>query len=164
MREKNTVAEQLLLGRGLDLGKLREKFAKGSSGESRFAFQPPVEKSTVQIHGSSRYADDIRARVNTCRAVNGYWDKKPWKPLDLVVRDGRLSFDVSLAADNNYFDLRPGGWTKETCAICAWELIESKETAHSIAYTNGRDWVCSECYEKFLSGPDYFTSSREDIT
>ena len=78
---------------------------------------------------------------------------------------GKLSFELSLAENREEFELKPGGHTKDLCLICDWELFESeKESEHGIAHTNGREWVCSECYEKFLQGPDFFATAYPEIT
>ena len=78
---------------------------------------------------------------------------------------GSLSFDLSLAADTANYELVKAGWKRDHCSICRWELFESKEdAAHGTGYTNGRDWLCTECYEKFLDHPDFFSSPYRDIT
>jgi hypothetical protein len=78
---------------------------------------------------------------------------------------GGVSFDLNLAGDNERFDLQRGGWEKGRCFVCEWELAESEtEPEHGVAFTNGRDWVCSECHEKFLQGPDYFATSHPELT
>jgi len=78
---------------------------------------------------------------------------------------GRLSFDLDLAANDRLFTLLQGGWTKDRCRICRWELFESKDQPeHGTGYTNGRDWVCNECNEKFLKGPDFFATAHPKIT
>ena len=72
---------------------------------------------------------------------------------------------MSLLTDSQNFTLNKGGWKTERCAICNWELSESEDKPeHGTAYTNGKDWVCSECYEKFLAGPDYFAYAQPEIT
>jgi uncharacterized protein with PIN domain len=82
-----------------------------------------------------------------------------------IDKTGRMSFDVRLAADTKNFNLKRGGWQRDRCAICRWELFEvDDKPEHGIAYTNGREWVCTECYEKFLSGPDFFASTHPEIT
>jgi hypothetical protein len=54
---------------------------------------------------------------------------------------------------------------KDNCLICRWELHESEDLPeHSVAFTNGRDWICMECYEKFLEGPDFFASANPAMT
>jgi hypothetical protein len=38
------------------------------------------------------------------------------------------------------------------------------EKARRTGYTNGHDWLCTECYTKFWERPDFFSSSYSDIT
>jgi Zn-finger protein len=54
---------------------------------------------------------------------------------------------------------------KDHCAICHRPLYQSKDDAeHGSGYTNGRDWVCTECYDKFWQRPDFIAGSFSDIT
>jgi hypothetical protein len=76
----------------------------------------------------------------------------------------RISFDLSLAKKPAEFQLVKGGWKKDHCAVCRWELCQSKDSEHSTGYTNGRDWLCCQCYEKFIARPDFFSSSHPEIT
>jgi len=168
LREQRCFAAELLRERGLRLDQLREEFSKESVA---YAGGRPVrsrvDEFTVTIHGTPRSADPIQERVRICRKVHWYWHKRPWKMQDTAIHraSGGVSFDLSLAADNENFDLQRGGWQKDRCFICEWVLFESAtEPEHSIAYTNGRDWVCSECHDKFLQGPDYFSTSHPELT
>ncbi|NOS72777.1 MAG: hypothetical protein HOP33_22985 [Verrucomicrobia bacterium] len=36
------------------------------------------------------------------------------------------------------------------CEICWWELFETNEDEHSLGYTDGYHWICSECFHKFI--------------
>jgi len=165
-RETGCFAAEILRERGLALDQLREQLAAavGAQADSLRAGRHMGDLA-VGIHGSPHSAESIRKRVQICRRVNWYWHQRPWKARDLAVHEnGEVSFDLSLATEEN-FDLQKGGWKNDRCAICRWELFESEtEPEHGIAYTNGRDWVCTECYEKFLSGPDFFASSHPEIT
>lgn len=98
---------------------------------------------------------------------NWHWRKQLWTPQATVVnrRTGSVSFDLSLAEGAGNFELVKAGWKTDHCAVCHWALFESKDDpSHGEGYTNGRDWVCTECYEKFWSRPDYFSSPYSDIT
>jgi hypothetical protein len=53
--------------------------------------------------------------------------------------------------DPEKFELVKGGWREDHCAICWWKLCESDSAEHSEGYTNGQDWLCTECYERFVS-------------
>lgn len=165
LREKGCFAAEILREQGISLEKLREHYAGISPQESS---APPRFRSAprVEIHGIAWNGRTISERVRILRQSNWYWQKRPWKARDLAIReDGRLSFDVSLAEDPKKFDLRRSGWKIDHCAICEWDLFESEnQPEHGTGYTNGRDWVCTECHDKFLSGPDYFTTAHPEIT
>ncbi len=125
-----------------------------------------VETRTVRIHNTEHDLEVIRAAVSRRRGMLWHWTQKTWQPRDIVVRrsDGRVSFDLSLAEDTANFQLVQNGWNHDVCSICGWKLYLANEPECSTGYTNGRIWVCTECYDKFLSGPDYFASSHTDIT
>jgi hypothetical protein len=55
------------------------------------------------------------------------------------------------------------GWKKDHCVVCRWELYEA-EDEHGTGYTNGRTWLCMECYERFVQRPDFFSSSQSEMT
>ena len=82
-------------------------------------------------------------------------------------RTGAISFELSLATeDPTTFEVIKRGWKKkDRCAVCRWELFESIEDAtHGTGYTNGREWLCSECYDKFWERPDFISGSYSDLT
>jgi len=174
LREKKHPAAQLLQQHGAELAKLRlavEKLPSPWPVPSTYSAlarrAQPVIRDTVEIHGTPRDFDSVRDAVSNCRAYSWHWQKKPWAARDMVVERARgsLSFDLSLAADTANYELIKAGWKKDHCSICRWELFESKEdAAHGTGYTNGRDWLCTECYEKFLDHPDFFSSPYRDIT
>ncbi|MGB8988997.1 MAG: Clp protease N-terminal domain-containing protein [Candidatus Sulfotelmatobacter sp.] len=121
----------------------------------------------ILIHGVPRSADRIHEAVQRCRLYNWHWDKRAWTHLDIVVgkKSGKISFDLRMAEDAENFELVNGGWKKDHCFICRWELFESQDDPdHGTGYTNGHDWVCTECYTKFWQRPDFFASSYSDIT
>jgi hypothetical protein len=89
-----------------------------------------------------------------------------WAPRDLAVQrsTGQISFDLSLAENTQQFDVAHKAWKYDLCAICRWRLHDSDDLEHCTGHTNGRDWVCSECYDKFLKGLDYFATAYQDLT
>lgn len=165
LREKGGLAAGMLESRGLEAAKLRGHFAKTlgqpSPDPPRLRGGPPIK-----IHGLAWHSETIRKRVRDLRTFNWHWHKTPWKARDMAVdSEGKISFDLALLEDKKNFTRSPGVWKKDRCAICGWELSESADNPeHRTAYTNGRDWVCTECYEKFLNGPDYFESAHSEIT
>jgi len=158
LREEKQPAAKLLQDRGARLAKLRLEISKlptpWPSGKIFPVRSPGNESETVEIRGERWNREYVREIVKTFRKFNWHWNQRAWKESDVVVRisDGSISRDLSLAADSTNFRLVVGGWTKDECLICRWELFRSEDnTEHGVGYTNGRDWLCTECYEKFLA-------------
>jgi hypothetical protein len=42
-----------------------------------------------------------------------------------------------------------GGWDHEHCALC-WRKISLHPGDQASGYTDGKDWLCASCYEKYL--------------
>lgn len=172
--EDQCFAAKLLRDCDADAANLRIKVSEARRLGERFHQEPVhgrVYRSssgeTVEIHGSSWNADYVREVFNRCRAYHWYWHKAAWRPRDIVIdpKTGRFSFDLSLAEDPANFTLVKGGWKKDHCVICRWELFESNDDLqHGAGYTNGREWLCAECYEKFLLHPNFFSSNYPEIT
>lgn len=138
-------------------------FHRASYRDLRFE---TLSADTVEIHGSRWNVDYVRDAVQLCRAYNWHWRLAAWKPRDVAIerKTGRVSFDLRLAADPEKFELVKEGWKKDHCFVCRWELFESEDNHHATGYTNGHDWLCTECYTKFWERPDFFSSSYSDIT
>ena len=43
----------------------------------------------------------------------------------------------------------PGGWDHAHCALC-WRKISLHPSDQSSGYTDGVEWLCTDCYEKYL--------------
>lgn len=177
--EENCFAAQLLREGGADGAKIRTYYAEPQAQPPKpWSFQRAsyrdlgfrtLSAETVEIHGSPWNVDYVRDAVQLCRAYNWHWHKATWTPRDVASerKSGRVSFDLSLASDSANFVLVKGGWKKDHCFICHWDLFETqneKDAAHGTGYTNGHDWLCTECYAKFWDRPDFFSSSYSEIT
>jgi ClpA/ClpB-like protein len=177
LRENQCFATDLLREAGLEAGSFRERIGNavqdvevmrraslllGARDRAR-AFLSRKD-STIRIHDHVCSTLFIQRRVKRCREIAWHWEKEKWRPRDVVKQkeSGHVSFDIALAENPN-FELVKNGWTRDLCAICVWILCASADGECPVGYTNGRQWVCSECYEKFLSGPDYF-DDYPDIT
>jgi hypothetical protein len=171
LRERGCFAAELLESFGLKLEEARTRAEvasaydaaeKALSSGHRVTVAPP---GTVLIHGMSVGLQYVALAIRRFHLHNWHWQKSAWKPRDICVnrKTGRISLDVSLAADAENFELLKGGWKKDHCAICRWELHESEDD-HGTGYTNGRDWICTECYDKFWDRPNFVSGSYSDLT
>ena len=174
--QENCLAAKLLVERGARIDDVRLRVAaaqlpaqrhKPGSSESFSHRRTYAAPDTVEIHGFRWNAEYIRSAVNRCREVSWHWQKSSWIRRDVAIHreSGRVSFDLSLVESSKDFDLVKGGWGKDHCAICHWELHESKDDSeHGTGHTNGLHWVCNECFGKFLERDDFFQSNFTDIT
>jgi len=172
LREENSLAAKLLEPFGVKLEQCRARVevmgayeaAEGvfSARDRGLAATPRV---IITIHGLPFKVDDVLGEVRRCRLHKWHWRKVSWKPRDCATerQTGKVSLDVTLAEDSANFEVIKGGWKKDHCTICCWELFESQDD-HGTGYTNGRDWLCLECYDKFWARPDFISGSYSDIT
>ncbi|HEX4426197.1 MAG TPA: Clp protease N-terminal domain-containing protein [Terriglobales bacterium] len=174
LQEGTGVAAQILKKHSVQISVLRLELAKRPiewwpSFENPAGHRPPsrIVMDTIKIHGASWNTEYILDAVTKCRQHSWLWTKSAWVARDIVIQrnSGAISFDLSLAKESSNFSLVRAGWKKDHCAICHWELFESTDSpGHGTGYTNGLSWLCTECYEKFLAKPDFFSSSYDDIT
>jgi hypothetical protein len=169
--EANSFAAALMREAGADVDRLRLQIAQlpdepwatqRSALKVRSPSRPPEEM--VEIHNSRLRADHVRDRVTYCHEYNWHWQKKAWVPKDVAVnrQTGRFTLNLDLASMSSEFELVKDGWKQDHCVICEWELFECSDPERGTGYTNGRDWLCSECYDKFVSGPGYSTKFNVD--
>ena len=82
-----------------------------------------------------------------------HWRLTPFQPSDAL----RTEFDGQSITRKREVDdatpsgagVIPGGWDHEHCALC-WREIALRPNADPWGYCDGRDWLCKECYEKFI--------------
>jgi hypothetical protein len=163
-------ASNLLRELGADVDKLRLRFERETRPSSSDSVCSAVDErlpaaNTLQIHGLQWNRDYILDGVKRCRKYDWHWRRSLWKPRDVVVhrKTGKLSLDLALAEDQDNFEVSKAGWKKDICAICAWELFESDDH-HGVGYTNGQQWVCLECYDRFWDRPDFISGTYSEIT
>lgn len=105
--------------------------------------------SKVVIHGDEWKRADIQEAVTYCRHQT--WHEASWTRRDaLVERSGTIREYIGQAYDPTKFKLVRRGWSHDHCEICWWRLCEEEGEQHSVGYTDGRDWICSECYHQFI--------------
>lgn len=170
---------KLLRDLGADLTELRARFEKEQqqANDSALENQTLIERvrseaaerlsssGPIEIHGLRWNRSYILDGVKRGKKYNWHWQKLVWKPRDVVLsrQTGKVSFDLTLVADTANFELVKGGWKKDHCCICAWELFES-EDHHGTGYSNGHQWICLECYDKFWEKPDFIAGAYGDLT
>lgn len=105
---------------------------------------------TVTIHGEPWNRAELAPKVEECRKRQ--WRKQRWMPRDaLVQREGGMTVPYWGQAYNPAeFELVRGGWKRNLCEICFWELCESTDLQHFMGYTEGRRWLCIECHDLFI--------------
>ncbi len=174
--EEDCFAASLLREGGADAASIRLQLATEAEKHSmpgiyeaiRTRSSGSLAGGAILIHGIARSADRIHESVQRCRIRNWHWARRAWTNADVVIekKTGKISFDLRLAEDAEHFELVKGGWKKDHCFICRWELYESPDDAdHGTGYTNGNHWVCTECYAKFWQRTDFFSSPHySDIT
>jgi hypothetical protein len=163
-------ASNLLRELGADVDKLRLRFERETRPSSSDSVCSAVDErlpaaNTLHIHGLQWNRDYILDGVKRCRKYDWHWRRSLWKPRDVVVhrKTGKLSLDLAFAEDQDNFEVSKAGWKKDICAICAWELFESDDH-HGVGYTNGQQWVCLECYDRFWDRPDFISGTYSEIT
>ena len=138
LREEGGFAAKLLRDAGTALSPLRHAVAS------------LPETKPLTIHGRSWPPSVIEHRVQECKRF--FWKKAIFVAPDIVIhrKNGLISFDTSLCSAVPEFDLLRSGWKQTECRICTWSFAESEDAELGTGYTNGRDWICTECYERFL--------------
>ena len=149
LREAGCAAAELLGQAGANVEVLRGKIAKLPVPWSESHVSPG--ELSVPIHGRALEKSYVESLARDSKRF--FWDKKQFRAPDIVRRrsDSAISFNLKLAEDSDKFELVKGGWQEITCRICHWNFAESDKPELGVGYTNGRDWLCSECYERFVS-------------
>lgn len=149
LREKEGLAARLLQEAGLNIQTLREEIGSWSvdadTNTGAYGSMPAVE-----VHGKSLPLPVISKLAEKLGRFG--WIPRAWKAIDVMVDDqqGGICFDLAVKDDPRY-KFVPGGWTKEPCVICGWELTAEGGPERSEAFTNGRQWLCAECYHRFVA-------------
>ncbi len=147
LAEKESFPGKLLAEHGFSLEQERQRLAN-ELPDLRDAASGPEPAQPTRIHGGAWRAAYLNSVVALYR--NFAWQRQAWKARDILVdrQTGRVMFYSGEQFDKSQFLLTRGGWNRDHCAICRWELTDG-----SIGYTNGRDWICTECYQKLLAPP-----------
>jgi hypothetical protein len=146
------------------VAKMRDRFAAQES-IARYSHAPVKRPSTVEIHGKKVIVDAIQITALLLKQLPFYWERRQWpRGMSFMKRTGSGSLSTSAwRKTQKDFCWSKGGWKRDLCSICTWELFDTDDISHGVGYTNGLAWVCQECYERFVAG-DFFSSPYADIT
>jgi len=82
-----------------------------------------------------------------------HWQAQTFRPSDALAfpHDGgtvarQKSPDESAIGDAR---VMPDGWDHEHCALC-WQTISLHAGDQASGYSDGRDWLCTDCYEHYI--------------
>lgn len=153
LREQRSYAARLLTQHGADLTNMRARIAdlpESWEDAGPYSLYKPLTEP-VTIHGAPFDPKYVEASVTDCRRF--LWQKRTFVAPDIVIRrpDGAISFDTGLAQGSSVFHLVEGGWNESSCLICRFRFSEGDDPERNVGYTNGRDWLCTECHERFLA-------------
>ena len=152
IEEKDGIAAKVLSEAVIDASQFRDEIGRMSDASWKVAHtQNSKLEDYVEIHGELWSADSIRELSQYYWKF--YWEKRRWVPRDALVQrsNRKLHLYTGQSYDPEKFELVKGEWSEDHCAICWWKLCESDSPEHGEGYTNGQDWLCTECYERFLS-------------
>jgi hypothetical protein len=132
----------------------RDEIGRMSDASWKVAHAPESKREDlVEIHGELWSADSVREFSAYYRRF--HWEKHRWVASDALIH--RSSQTLYRFAGQSYdlekFELERGGWNEDHCVICWWKIIASDIPELGEGFTNGQDWLCTECYERFVS-PD----------
>jgi hypothetical protein len=152
LRVERSLAAKLLAEAGFNILELREELRRAERHPGR-----PAERREgrledyVEIHGELWSVKSIREFSEYYRKF--HWEKRRWTPRDALVQrsDKTLYLYSGQAYDSEQVELMKGGWSEDHCAICWWKLFQSDSIDHAEGYTNGQDWLCTECCERFVN-------------
>ena len=103
--------------------------------------------------GEEWWTDDQKALVED---VSSVWTRKKFEkvPGIWINMDGgrilrKLSKDEEMPSDAIVDDTARD---HEHCALC-WQTISEYPSDQPEGYTDGDNWLCLECYHKYIEGP-----------
>ena len=152
LKEEKSLAAKLLAEAGIKIDRLREELRRAERHPGRPA-EPRVGRPEdyVEIHGESWSAKSVRELSDYYRKF--HWEKRRYTARHALVRrsDKTLHLYSGRAYDPEQSDLVKGAWSEDHCVICWWKLCESDSMERRECYSNGQDWLCTECYERFVN-------------
>ena len=146
-RVKGSLAAQILGEHGLDIVKARAEMGRTVR-----------EQPTVKAWG--RLTSSVEAAT---WAVSFQWRERRFEPHDALrnIADHRLALYHGEPFDPAKFVLVKGGWVHFRCTLCSESLYDAEDPTENLGYTNGQEYLCPFCYERFTA-PESEDESQED--
>lgn len=81
------------------------------------------------------------------------WRKKIFVPEDMIsfnLGDGtKIGRKLENHDDIEIASVSENGWDHEHCRLC-WRTISTYEDHQHEGYTDGKEWVCQDCYDRYI--------------
>ena len=166
LREEAGLGAQILQEFNVKLTSAREKIATLPEDFTSTIRSAAVTDPQLILHRVIRDGPHIRFVVEQILRPRWHWRREVWTPFDVVadVATGEMSFDLSLEEEDPNFKFAKGGCISDNCLVCGWKLFESPILEHGTGYTNGRNWLCIECYDKFFRDAKPVPPPNPEIT
>jgi hypothetical protein len=154
LREEDGLAAKILEKSGIKAAAARYEMSLMSDSSRKIA--EPQKRNLedyIEIHGELWGANSVRELAEYHRKF--HWEKCQWTARDALRyrTDSTLHLYYGQTYDPDKAELLQGGWSEDHCAICWWKLTTSDSPDRSEGYTNGQDWLCTECYNRFIDPP-----------
>jgi len=81
----------------------------------------------------------------TFKKADGFWIEKTGKRML-----GKISNITNVPADAK---IEKDAWGHEHCGLCWANISEELNDKHE-GYTDGNDWLCTDCYNNYIVGAD----------
>jgi hypothetical protein len=91
------------------------------------------------------------------------WTYKIWTPTPALIdkSDGSSRQFVGQKFDPQYFTLDNAGWTHDHCEFCSQTISNIDGYGDTDGYISNNDWICKNCYRKFIEPKDIDTLVKE---
>ncbi|HCS29042.1 MAG TPA: hypothetical protein DIW43_16415 [Spongiibacteraceae bacterium] len=103
---------------------------------------------TIVIHGDEWKLEDIREEIAWCKEQS--WIKRKFICCDAVKQKSHWRKYTPGEAIPRGGKMVIKGHNHEHCQICCWTILESEDPSKNQGYVSGHQWVCTECYGKFI--------------
>jgi hypothetical protein len=116
---------------------------------------------SVKIHGDDWDLGYVLAMLKNVKRDKLI--KAKWEPRDALVRlDGsRATIYTGQDFDPAQYQIKRKFWDHDHCQVCNWTLFASDDPGHVNGYTDGYNWLCTECNQKFVEGKEFNRSKDQ---